>query len=379
MWDGTTRYEPLISANVQEDMRFDTAWNTTTGSSSVKIAVLDSGINSNHQELTGKVVAADNFISPGSSPADDNGHGTLVASIIAANTNFSSSTTGMAGACPGCSLLNAKVLDSGTVGTVASIANGLYWAKDQGANIINLSVYLGTTINLTIYDALQYVKSGNNNVAVIVSSGNIPLDTVFPGLYPSTIAVGWLNNDGSRNPTSSYGEWVDIMAYGSNILGAVHYNNTSYTSSLSGSSFAAPFVSGTAGLMYSRGNLPATNRAKYLKGTLERSARRSSATSLSNRVLDAGAAVVETWIMDGSSNSNIKAYVYQDNNNNNAIDIGDVCMKTVALNMEQYISGSWSSTTGISAPGGTPEVLTNATQVTNCKAGVQATLAIDRP
>ncbi len=370
LWNGVTRYEALIGANVQDDMRVDHAWDTTKGSTTTKVAVLDTGINQNHQELIGKVASSANFIDPNASATDDNGHGTAVASIIAANTNFTTATTGIAGVCPNCVLLNAKVLGANKTGAISDVIEGLYWAKDMGANVINLSLGF-PTFSMQVYDAIEYIRSGNNNITIVAASGNNGFEQkYYPAALPQIIAVGALNDDGTRTYYSNYGPWVDLMAYGQSIKVAQHSTVNGYIN-MNGTSVAAPFVSGTAALMYSRTDLPTTNRADYVRKTLMQYGRHSSLTIYGDKVLDAQAAVTQPLLTETTYQSPVKFYVYQDNNNSNSIDIGDVCVKNKTLDLAQdnttTTPRSWTPLTPVAIGGTTSIKMLSQTDVTNCK------------
>ena len=103
------------------------AWQVTSGSSATVVAVVDSGVQADNPVLQGRVLAGYDFVHGDTNTADDNGHGTAVAGIIAA-------------VCPGCSILPVKVLAANGTGDWATISAGIVWAADHGAQVINLSV-----------------------------------------------------------------------------------------------------------------------------------------------------------------------------------------------------------------------------------------------
>lgn len=112
------------------------AWDIEKGSPGITIAVLDTGVDFFHPDLSAKVLPGLNTLNPGSSPQDDNGHGSHVAGIAAASSNNSA---GIAGMSWGAKILPVKVLDSSGVGTVENLALGILWAADQGAQVMNVS------------------------------------------------------------------------------------------------------------------------------------------------------------------------------------------------------------------------------------------------
>ena len=141
------------------------AWDITTGSASVKTAILDTGIDQDHPDLAPKVVANQNFTS--SSTVDDlYGHGTHVGGIAAAITNNS---TGVAGLGYNSSLMNVKVLDDTGSGYYSWIANGITWATDNGAKVINMSLG-GSSGSSTLQNAVNYAVA--NGVVVVAAAGN---------------------------------------------------------------------------------------------------------------------------------------------------------------------------------------------------------------
>lgn len=140
----------------------------TPPSQPVKVAVVDTGVDYTHPDLTGQVLAGYDFVDNDSDPMDANGHGTHVAGIIAATTDNGIGVAGVAGMVYA-RILPVRVLDAGGNGTSASVVNGIYWAVDNGADIINLS--LGSTS----YDpaeelAIAYAQA--NDVLVVAAAGN---------------------------------------------------------------------------------------------------------------------------------------------------------------------------------------------------------------
>ncbi|MEP7247949.1 MAG: S8 family serine peptidase, partial [Gammaproteobacteria bacterium] len=122
------------------------AWDITTGSASVIVAVIDTGVDSAHPDLAGKITsganAGYNFVSNTTNTADDQSHGTFVASIVAANTN---NGQGGAGVCWSCKIMPVKVLDSSGSGSSFNVAQGIDWAVSHGAKVINLSLGSGSS------------------------------------------------------------------------------------------------------------------------------------------------------------------------------------------------------------------------------------------
>ncbi len=250
------------------------AWDITTGSNNVTIAVLDTGVNYNHEDLAGKVILGRNYLTsegyPGDyNPMDDNGHGTHVAGIIGANTN---NRKGIAGVDWNCKILAIKTFNSSGSGNDWDIIAGIQYAADNGANIINMS-FGGSDYSTAEQDAINYAYA--SGCILVAAAGNDNTSQPrYPAAYNHVIAVGATDTSDNRagykgGPDahyvgySNYGPWVDICApggsfyvssdnwelYGRKILSCGLANN-SYVWKW-GTSMSAPFVSGVAALIKS--------------------------------------------------------------------------------------------------------------------------------
>ena len=149
-----------------QKVRLPVAWDSTRGSSSVIVAVVDTGVDAAHPDLAGATLPGYDLINSDSDPVDDQGHGTGVAGVIAARTN---NRQGVAGVCWGCSILPIKVLDSDGHGDLAAVAAGIVRAVDAGAQVINLSLG-GPASDPALNDAVTYAT--RNNVIVVAAAGN---------------------------------------------------------------------------------------------------------------------------------------------------------------------------------------------------------------
>jgi thermitase len=248
------------------------AWDTTRGSTSIKVAVIDSGIDRNHPDLQGKVVGQKDFVNNDDDALADHPHGTHVAGTIAATTN---NNAGVAGTCPNCSLLIAKVLDQNNAGSDDDLIDGINWASSNGAKVINMS--LG---NYSASTSLQQaIDDAWNRGAVLVASAmndGTSGPEVYPAAYANVIAVGatdssdaratWDDPDTTAFEQSNAGNWVDVAAPGKGIYSTTgsryHWWNRTYVGtygSWNGTSMAAPHVSGLAGLIFSKGGFMVDN------------------------------------------------------------------------------------------------------------------------
>lgn len=216
------------------------AWGITHSNRTIKIAVLDSGIDSSHPDLASKIVAQKNFTD---SPTTEDiyGHGTHVAGIVAAITN---NHTGIAGVAYNASLMNVKVLSDRGGGSYSWIIQGIIWAADNGAQVINMSMDGGVD-SPSLKQAVDYAWS--KGAVVIAAAGNNGNDNpTYPAAYPECIAVAATDQNDSLYSFSDYGNWVDVAAPGSSIS---TMNGGKYLT-MEGTSMAAPFVSGLAGLAF---------------------------------------------------------------------------------------------------------------------------------
>ena len=221
------------------------AWNTTNGANSVKVAVLDTGVNTAHSDLSGVVVQSADFTNSPSGSSDMDGHGSHVTGAIAAVGN---NNLGISGISYGVKVLNGKVLGDNGYGTYSGIASGIIWATDNGANVINMS--LGGSVNSsTLNNAIDYAIS--HGVVVIAAAGNSNSSIKsYPAGYDPVVSVAGTTQSDVKASWSNYGTWVDIAAPGSSIYSTVLGDSYAY---YSGTSMATSYVSGIAGLVWSSG------------------------------------------------------------------------------------------------------------------------------
>lgn len=227
-------------------------WAINRGNPKVILGIVDSGLDINHLDLKVKVVGTYNSADGNPESVDHVGHGTHVAGIAAALTN---NTLGVAGVAPDCSILAVKVAPgTSTSPTTDGIANGILYAIDKGAQVINLS--LGSRReSQAITDAVKQALA--RNVVVVVAMGNDSGNIKsWPAGVPGVIAVGSTDNRDQRSRFSNYGDWITVTAPGSDILSTFPLNQNMIGQkeygTISGTSMAAPFVTGLAGLIRSK-------------------------------------------------------------------------------------------------------------------------------
>jgi thermitase len=226
---------------------FPGAWDHARGAGA-KIAIIDSGIAQNHPDI-GKISAQIDYVDDDAVANDPYGHGTHVAGIAAALTN---NGRGVAGGCPRCELLVARVLNANGDGTDADIIDSIGWSVRYGADVINLSLARGEKSSVL---ETKINSAYANGAVVVAAAGNEgltsqPAQPQYPAAYGNVIAVSATNENDGLAGFSSRGSWVDLAAPGTHILstgaGGGYYQE-------SGTSEAAPYVSALAGLLASKG------------------------------------------------------------------------------------------------------------------------------
>jgi len=209
------------------------------------VAVLDTGVQASHPDLDdGRVLPGAVFGQPGAATDDPHGHGTKIAGIVAAETN--NDMEGIAGAAPAADILPVKVLDANGRGLSSQLANGLQWAAENNATIINLSLG-GPTPSDTVLFMVRYAVF-SKGIPVISSSGNSGKCGApsFPAAFPEVLAVGSTDQANQSAAFSTTGPYVDLVAPGVAIRSTL--NNGNYTDS-TGTSFSAPYVAAAAAIV----------------------------------------------------------------------------------------------------------------------------------
>lgn len=241
-----------------------TAWDVTTGSSNVVIAVIDSGMDMTHPDLAGQLwtnpgeiagngldddnngyiddVHGWNLVDDNANLSDNTGHGTEVAGVIGAASN---NGQGIAGVCWNCRLMVLKVTQSGGIANYSDIIEAIQYATLKGADVVNLSLG-GNSDSISLKLAVEQAAA---TAVVVGGAGNDDSDVPFyPAAYESVLAVAGTTASDTKVSSSNYGSWIDVTAPGETIM--TTFDGGSYGMS-SGTSMAAPFAAGLAGLLRS--------------------------------------------------------------------------------------------------------------------------------
>jgi thermitase len=289
--DGTFSLSPAMD---DADIDMELAWEIEQGDPSIIVAVLDAGLRMGHPEFAGRIwnnslemndgtdgddngfiddIEGWDFANDDNDPTDDHGHGTNVTGIIGANAN---NNLGYAGVDWNCKLMVCKILDQNGSGLYSWWTDAIYYAVDNGAKVINMSVG-GSGFSNSMQEAVDYAYNGGVTIVACMMNENNQV-SYYPAKYQNTIAVGatdasdiraapffWSSESGSN-----YGAHIDVVAPGNYIYGLSYSSNTNYNSYWGGTSQATPLVTGLSALLLSQdpGRTPDDIRA-ILRDTAE--------------------------------------------------------------------------------------------------------------
>ena len=214
------------------------AWSRTTGKG-VKVAVIDTGVDSSHPDLAANYAGGYNAIDPESSPMDGHGHGTHVAGSIAAVYN----EAGVVGVAPGARIYGVKVLDEDGGGSYETIIAGIAWAAQNRMQVVNMS--LGGPSSAALEKAVK--RAAAAGVVIVAAAGNDPEAPVSaPASYREVIAVSASTSQDGLASFSTIGPEIAFIAPGHEIIST--WPGSKYAK-LSGTSMSSPHVAGLAALV----------------------------------------------------------------------------------------------------------------------------------
>ncbi|MET9516919.1 type VII secretion-associated serine protease mycosin [Streptomyces sp. NPDC002994] len=249
---------PTASADYIRDKQWalvgfdaETVWAESQGAG-VTVAVVDTGVNGSHPDLTGQVLNGKDFSNGGTDPQlDATGHGTHVASLIAGHGHGADGSAGVIGLAPKAKILPVRAAHSGDNGYEEERwARGIRYAVDHGAKVINLSFGTSSSPSSDTAKAVSYAQG--KDVVVVASAGNDGVEDIeYPARLPGVVAVGAIDESRKRWEDSNYGPGLTLMAPGANIVGADHTIPSGYSNG-SGTSDATAYVSAAAALVRSK-------------------------------------------------------------------------------------------------------------------------------
>lgn len=235
----TSPNDPLFPSWFLEKIDAGNAWPTTTGSSNITIAILDTGVDSAHPDLATKIVPGRNIYNNNDDTSDVYGHGTGVAGVAGAASN---NGIGVASVAWGCGIMPVRISDPDGMAAASAIASGLSWAADHGARVANVSYRV--TGSKTITSAAKYFQSKGG--VVVAAAGNYGTQETSPD-DPYVVTVGATDSQDVLYYYSNYGGAVDLVAPGNNtttLMGGLYGAG-------GGTSYASPVVAGVAALVLS--------------------------------------------------------------------------------------------------------------------------------
>lgn len=274
--DGTVKTTVGRNGKRGADMNVLKGWETTTGSSDVIVAILDSGAKIDHPDLTDRIwvnrdetkngrdddgngfiddINGYNFSYDNPNVRDDGGHGTNISGTVGASTNNS---LGFAGIDQKCRLMICKNLDDENLGEYSWWSASLYYAANNGAKVINMSEG-GYDYSKTLENAINYAyEAGALIVASMMNKNNS--DSYYPASFKNVMAIGATDTDDSRcreftwGGGSNWGKHISVIAPGNRVYGLDYKDNYNYDVYWSGTSQATAYVSGIASILIGQDN-----------------------------------------------------------------------------------------------------------------------------
>ncbi len=236
------------------------AWDRTKGAGAV-VAVIDTGVS---QQIDGlnELLPGYDFVHRDDDPSDEHWHGTHVAGTIAQVTD---NGEGVSSVAPRAAILPVRVMNANGSGTSSDLAEGIVWAVDEGADVLNISLGFGGS-SYAVQEACDYAEE--NGVLVVAATGNDGEDNgvQYPAKLDTVLAVGATDLNGDRTHYSNGGDELDMVAPGGDVdadldgdgmpdgvMQAAPYEGEWIYMLASGTSMAAPHVSGVAALLVAQG------------------------------------------------------------------------------------------------------------------------------
>ena len=234
------------------------AWDYQKGDTRIFVAIVDTGVDYNHEDLSGRVIKGYDYVNNDNDPMDDHNHGTHCAGICGAIMDNNKGIAGVAQV----SLIAVKVADNTGLFTWANLAKGINYSANYGptncAKVISMSLETSGD-DPDVKSACNYAYN-TKGCLLVASSGNYGGEQIaYPAAYDKVIAVGATDSNDQRWYGSNYGNKLELVAPGVDIHSTIRNNGYE---SWTGTSMAAPHVSGVAALMWSQNPKVAYNNAK---------------------------------------------------------------------------------------------------------------------
>lgn len=274
-------------------------WNATMGSSEVLVAVIDEGVNPNHEDLAGRVIV-DDVVASGNVARLGVGHGTHVAGIIAASAD---NGKGGAGVAPNVRILSINIFPEDGGAETDDIIEAVFKAVDYGAQVANMSIG-GYGYSYAYEAALQQAHDEGLIMCVAASNDGSNLKA-FPAGFSSTITVASTTKNGTKASYSNFGAWIDVAAPGSFIYSPCSTANDPSNSRyqfMSGTSMATPVVTGVVALYLSK------DEDHYVAPEEMRKILKASAVKCSSPQMGAGIVNLEKMFSGDKAAPEIKVY-----------------------------------------------------------------------
>jgi len=255
-----------------ENIGMDEVWGSVVPSGAPVIGLIDTGIDTSHPELAGRIAGGRNFLDPAAPDdvTDDSGHGTAVAGVIASAAD---NGIGIAGVCPTCRIMPLKACNGAGACPAFSVANAIPYAADNGARVINLS--LGAYLNggEPAIDLLRLVvnDAATKGALLVGAAGNDNTDSsnYYPAGFVNVLSVAATNENDNRASFSNYGAKIQIAAPGANIYTTLPQSMGGY-GYRQGTSLAAGYVTGVAGLLFAmQPSMTAQSVQSLIQATLQ--------------------------------------------------------------------------------------------------------------
>lgn len=223
-------------------LNIDRQWTYSEGRG-VVVAVVDTGCDLEHIDIKNNLLKGINIIDKSKDPQDDNGHGSHVCGMIAAENNG----LGMVGVAPQAKILPVKALDSKGNGSLRNVIEGIIWAADAGADFITMSLGASNS-NDQLEKAIQYASLKGSVVFAAAGNSGENKEILYPARYKNVISIGAIDENLNRTSFTCSGEDLDFLSPGHNVFSIAPKNSYAI---MSGTSMSNPFAVGCASLLLS--------------------------------------------------------------------------------------------------------------------------------